>query len=365
MDAMGQDVGAMTRRMAVSTISLAGMGAAVASGPGGGQVRRLGLVIHSLWHRWQGDYSSVKVPPLKAAVEVLDHCRELGCGGLQTTVKGWTLEVARQLRETAEAAGMYLEGSIELPQDAADVDRFEKEARRAREAGVTVFRSYLGGRRYEDLKDMAAVKRYRDLALKRVLWAEPVLRRQGARLGVENHKDLRAEELVELLRTVGSAHVGCCLDFGNNLALLETPEQTLRALGPYLVTTHLKDMALAPAENGFEMAEVPLGRGMMDLPGLISACAQANPAVTFNLEMITRDPLLIPCLEARYWEVMQGVSGAALAEVLRLARERAAKLERTGGRGKEALCQWEAEQNEACARHAFTVLGMERLGAER
>lgn len=341
------------------------MGTALAAGPDGGVGgRRLGLVIHSLWHRWQGDYSSVKVPPLMEAVEVLDHCRELGCGGLQTTVKGWTLEMARQLRETAESAGMYLEGSIELPQDVSDVDRFEREARRAGEAGVTVFRSYLGGRRYEDLKDMAAVKRYRDLALKRMLWAEPALKRLGARLGVENHKDLRAEELVELLRTVGSAHVGCCLDFGNNLALLESPEQTLLALGPYLVTTHLKDMALAPCPEGFEMAEVPLGQGMLDLPGLMAACVAANPAVTFNLEMITRDPLTIPCLEDRYWDVMKGVPGASLAEGLRLARDWAAeKLERVGSRSKEALCLWEAEQNAACAAYAFKELGFEKHGA--
>jgi sugar phosphate isomerase/epimerase len=352
--------------MAVSTISLAGMGTALAAGPGGaggGGGRKLGLVIHSLWHRWQGDYSSVKIPPLKEAVEVLDHCRELGCGGLQTTVKGWTLEEARQLRETVESAGLYLEGSIELPKEAGDVDRFEREARRAGEAGVTVFRSYLGGRRYEDLKDMAAVKRYRDVALRRLMWAEPVLRRQGVRLGVENHKDLRADELVELLRTVGSAQVGCCLDFGNNLALLEAPEQTLSALGPYLVTTHLKDMAVAPAAQGFEMAEVPLGQGILDLPGLMAACVAANPAVTFNLEMITRDPLTIPCLEARYWDVMQGVPGSALAEVLRLTRNKAAaKLERVGSRNKEALCIWEAEQNQACAEQAFKALGLERHG---
>ena len=351
--------------MAVSTISLAGMGTALAAGPDGGVGgRRLGLVIHSLWQRWRGEYSSVKMPPLMEAVEVLDYCRELGCGGLQTTVQGWTPEIARQLRESAESAGLYLEGSIELPQDDGDVDRFDREMRRAREAGVTVFRSYLGGRRYEELKDMAAVKRYRDLALKRILWAEPVLKRLGACLGVENHKDLRAEEWVELLRTVGSPHVGCCLDFGNNLALLESPEQTLQALGPYLVTTHLKDMALAPCPEGFEMAEVPLGQGMLDLPGLIAACVAANPTVTFNLEMITRDPLTIPCLEDRYWDVMKGVPGASLAEGLRLARDRAAaKLERVGNRSKEALCLWEAEQNAACAAYAFKELGFEKLGA--
>lgn len=351
--------------MAVSTMSLAGMGAAVAALPRGQHERRLGLVIHSLWNRWRGDYSSVKLPPLRTVAEVMDHCLEEGFGGLQTTVEGWTLDEARRVRETAEARDFFMEGSIELPREGADVERFEREVRRAREAGVAVFRGYLGGRRYEELRDGDAVRRYREAAGRRMEWAEPVLRRQGARLGVENHKDLRAEELVVLLRRLGSEHVGCCLDFGNNLALLERPEETLRELGPYLVTTHVKDMAVAPASEGFEMAEVPLGRGVLDLPGLVAGCATANPEVTFNLEMITRDPLLIPCLEERYWAVMEGVPGTALAATLRLSRERAAKLERAGTRSKEALCAWEAEQNRACLAHAAAELGFKRHGSER
>jgi len=344
-------------------MSLAGMGAAMPAAPGGVRVRRLGLVIHSLWNRWQGDYSSVKIPPLRSVLEVLDHCREEGYGGLQTTVAEWTLEEVRQVRETVEAADLYLEGSVELPREAGDVERFEREVRRAREAGVTVFRSYLGGRRYEDQRRMEDVKRYREVALRRLGWAEVGLRRMGVRLGVENHKDLRSEELVELLRTVGSAHIGCCLDFGNNLALLEEPEETVRELGPYLVTTHLKDMAVMPCKEGFEMAEVPLGKGMMDLPGLMAACVIANPEVTFNLEMITRDPLTIPCLEPGYWEVMAGVSGRSLAEILRLVRDRKAlNLERTGGRSKEAVCLWEGEQNAASAAYGFANLGLVRNG---
>lgn len=355
--------GAMTRRTAVSTIAMGGTSLAMDGANAGGAGKRLGLVIHSLWNRWKGKYSSVKIPPLTSVLEVLDHCREEGYGGLQTTVGDWKVADISQIRQTLEVADLYLEGSIELPKESGDVERFEREVRRAKEAGVKVFRSYLGGRRYEDLGDMADVKRYRELALRRLMWAEPGLRKMGVRLGVENHKDLRSEELVGLLETVGSSHVGCCLDFGNNLALLERPEETVRALGPYLVTTHLKDIALRPARGGFEMAEVPFGKGDLDLPGLMKACLGANPDVTFNLEMITRDPLAIPCLDPAYWRVMEGVSGAALAEVLRFAGAGEGRmLERVGERTKEAVCLWEEQQNAACAAHAFAQLGLVRNG---
>jgi 3-oxoisoapionate decarboxylase len=320
--------------------------------------RKLGLVIHSLWNRWQGKYSSVKRPPLTTVQEVLDLCHEQGFGGLQTTVADWTSESVRAIRGHCEAHDFYVEGSIELPKNRADVERFERQIRLAKEAGVLVFRSYLGGRRYEDHSEAASFKQYREAARERLLLAEPVLSRQRVRLGVENHKDFRAEEMAELLIKMSSQAVGWCLDFGNNLALLETAESLLDRLGPFLVTTHAKDMALMPDAQGFLMAEVPLGKGMLDLPDLVRRCVDANAAVTFNLEMITRDPLLIPCLEADYWRTMGGVSGVELAMLLRLVQaEKAERLERLGQRSMEAICLWEEEQNLACLQHAREVLG--------
>ena len=354
----------MNRRMAVSTLSMAGMAAAVASGVEGGAAggRPLGLVIHSLWNRWQGSHSSIEFPPFRRVVEVLDYCVEVGFGGLQTTVADWSEEEVRSIRRTVEAHGLCLEGSVELPRTRNDVERFERELRRAKEAGATVFRSYLGGRRYEDLKGWTAFLAYRDQAWERMVLAEPVLRRQGVRLGVENHKDFRGEELAALLTRLASPHVGWCFDFGNNLALLERSEDVLEALAAHLVTTHVKDMAVGPMAEGFELAEVPLGSGILDLPGLLARCVAANSRVTFNLEMITRDPLKVPCLEARYWEVMKETPGMDLAATLRLVRDhREMKLARKERRTAEAMCRWEAEQNAACAQVAFGQLGFRKV----
>jgi len=327
------------------------------------QGRRLGLVIHSLWNRWQGKYSSVKFPPLRSMPEVMDLCLEQGFGGLQTTVADWTSETVRAIRGMIEAHDFYVEGSIELPRSSLEVERFDRQVRLAKEAGVSVFRSYLGGRRYEDHPDAGAFKRYRELARERLMLAEPVLNRHRVRLGVENHKDFRADELADLLIKMSSQALGCCLDFGNNLALLEETESLLDLLGPFLVTTHVKDMALMPNERGFLMAEVPLGQGMLDLPGLLQRCVEANAEVTFNLEMITRDPLVIPCLEPDYWRTMAGVSGADLAAMLRLvAEKKVEKLERIGDRSMEAVCLWEEQQNLASLRYATDVLGFKGSG---
>ena len=71
----------------------------------------------------------------------------------------------------------------------------------------------------------------------------------------------------------------------------------------------------------FLLAEVPLGKGVLDLPKVIALCREYNPEVTFNLEMITRDPLKIPCLTEKFWETFTDVNGKDLAQTLRMVNK--------------------------------------------
>ena len=82
----------------------------------------------------------------------------------------------------------------------------------------------------------------------------------GSRSGSRTTRTGCAPELVALLQSIDSPFVGACVDFGNNLALLEDPDETIELLTPYAITTHLKDMARAANRVGFELSEVPLGR---------------------------------------------------------------------------------------------------------
>ena len=125
-------------------------------------------------------------------------------------------------------------------------------------------------------------------------------------VGIENHKDWRADELVELIRSAGSPYLGACVDFGNNISLLEDPLDTVTRLAPYAVTTHLKDMALRPYESGFELSEVPLGTGICPLAKMVEVLRKARPRCRWCLEMITRDPLKVPYKEDRYWASFGG-----------------------------------------------------------
>jgi sugar phosphate isomerase/epimerase len=158
-------------------------------------------------------------------------------------------------------------------------------------------------------------------------------------VGIENHKDWRAEELVELVRSVDSHYLGVCVDFGNNLALLEDPLDTARALAPYAVTTHLKDMAVRPYERGFELAEVPLGTGICPLKQMIDVLCAARPEVPLCLEMITRDPLKVPYRDDAYWASHGGRDRGRIDrfEADILSRASAEPLPRVSGLSLEAM----------------------------
>jgi sugar phosphate isomerase/epimerase len=151
--------------------------------------------------------------------------------------------------------------------------------------------------------------------------AEPVLRRNKAKLAVENHKDWRAEELAAAMKQLSSEWIGVTLDFGNSISLVEDPMEVVQTLVPYVFSTHVKDMGVEEFADGFLLSEVPLGKGFLDLAKIVALCRKHNPAVAFNLEMITRDPLEIPCLRSDYWKVFEGVSGEELARTIRMVKE--------------------------------------------
>ena len=282
---------------------------------------RMGVVVHSYASRWNSKIESQKYPSFSNAIELLEHCHKIGAEGIQVVVKEWTSDFAKKLRDRREKLGLYLEGSIAVPNDATDVSRFEQEVVHAKEAGAVIFRTVTSrGRRYEVFHSPKDVLDFKKKAMISLQLAEPVLRKHKVKLAVENHKDWRASELVTALKQLNSEWIGVTLDFGNSISLIEDPMEVIETLVPYVFTTHVKDMGVEEYADGFLLSEVPLGKGILDLPKIIALCKKHNPAVTFNLEMITRDPLQIPCLKNDYWEVFDGVSGRELAHVLSLVK---------------------------------------------
>ncbi len=188
--------------------------------------------------------------------------------------------------------------------------------------------------------------------------AKPWIEAHALPVGIENHKDWLGPELAGWLKRLDSPYVGACLDFGNNVALLEDPMETVEALAPHVVTTHLKDMAVTIDEDGFLLSEVPLGTGLLPLGRMIEAVRRVRPDVHLCLEMLTRDPLDVPYKQDRYW-VTRGPRDEKAVErfvtdVLGKAWTR--PLPATRGLPLEAAVRAEDENIRLCVTHAKDVL---------
>lgn len=324
--------------------------------------KRLGLVIHSYWQRWHNRLASTARPAFGSELEVLRHVRDLGAASFQITVKGWDEGLARRMRHEAEAAEMKLEASLDLPRDADDTLRFEHEVRIARHAGMMILRTWIGGRRYEDFSTREAFEVFKQRAQAGLELAEPTVRRHGVRLAVENHKDFHAPELIEMLGHIGSDRLGTCIDFGNNLALLEDPIAAVETLAPSVLTTHIKDLAVQESAGGFRMAEVPLGEGVLDLPRMLAIIEHANPCVEHHLEMITRDPLEIRCRHDGYWATFPDKPRSERERTLALVRaNQSAALPAMAGKTADEILALEEENIRRCFSASVAKLGFAKV----
>lgn len=286
----------------------------------------LGIVVHSYASRWNSKVDSNRFPGFATAIELIEHSASIGAKGVQVTVNGWDKDFANRVRERREKLGMYLEGSISLPRKPEEVEAFEQTVVNAREAGASVIRTVcLNGRRYESFQTAEAFEEFKKNSIAALQLAEPVVKKNKVKLAVENHKDWRATELAGIIRNLSSEWVGVTLDFGNSIALLEEPMHVIKTLVPYIMSTHVKDMGFEEYPDGFLMSEVPLGTGALDLPAIFQLCRDYNPTVTFNLEMITRDPLKIPCMTDAYWSTLGDTPGKEVARTLKMVKEKHSK----------------------------------------
>jgi sugar phosphate isomerase/epimerase len=286
----------------------------------------LGLVIYCCGLRQNAERQKDPKRDLFEPLNFLEHCHRLGAGGVQVPLGIRDAQYVKRFRKQADDYGMFIEGIASPPRDPADLARFDAEMRTAAMIGAKCVRTViLPGRRYEFFDSAEQFRQYDQQARKSVELAAPVVERHRVRLAIENHKDHRIPERIDLLKQISSEWVGACVDVGNSLALLEDPMETVEAYAPWACSVHLKDHAVREYHEGFLLADVPLGQGFLDLKKMMNILRKAKPEIPFTLELITRDPLKVPCLTEKYWATFAATPGRDLARALRLVRQHQAK----------------------------------------
>jgi sugar phosphate isomerase/epimerase len=296
--------------------------------------------------------------------DIVEYCHEKGLGAAHTTLPA-DLNAAgvAKIRQQVNRYDMRLTVTVRTPRGAADLPKYEAAVKAASEMDgrVVCVHDSFSGRRYEQFKTAAEYHAFFDGCKKGVQLAEPILRKYKMPLAIENHKGWRSGELAAWVKATGSEYVGVCLDLVNNVALVETPQQTIDTLAPYTIFVSFKDIGAELYDQGILLSEVPLGDGYLDLAGIVARFQKKNPAMIFQLEMLTRDPLKVPVFTDQYWQVYDEKSPASardLAMLIDWVRKSPPKrpLPRTSGLSPQGVLALEDECNQRSIDYARAYL---------
>jgi len=86
---------------------------------------------------------------------------------------------------------------------------------------------------------------------------------------LEQHEDLKARELVEIVEAVGNPRLSLLFDFGNSINAYETPEAALDVMADQITEAHIKDVKAGADRGGWSQIACRSGEGEIDFPTLI------------------------------------------------------------------------------------------------
>lgn len=144
----------------------------------------------------------------------------------------------------------------------------------------------------------------------------------GVKIAVENHAgDMQAPELVGLIEAAGRDFVGATMDNGNATWTLEAPMENLEILGPYTLTTGMRDSMIWDTPEGAVVQWTAIGEGAVDFKAYVKRFAQLCPNAPFQLEIISGFQRPMPYLKADFWKPYPKMLAKDLAPFLALARK--------------------------------------------
>ncbi|MCC7042641.1 MAG: TIM barrel protein [Acidobacteria bacterium] len=283
-------------------------------------------------------------------VRYIEYCRMMGAGGIQA---GFTTQLP-EIRRKLDELGMYYEGNAALPNTIdGDTAPFEQSILAAKELGATcvraVSRSLPGGtgRRYETYTSLAQYQEWERTANAIVERVLPIAEKHRIAIALENHKDRAAEDHAAFLKRVSSEWLGSLIDPGNNMSFMEDAEHTVTLLAPYVKAVSLKDMGVAPSEDGFLLSEVVFGTGCTDQKALFEIARKHNPRIQATEELITRDPLRVPVLTDDYYRSFPAPMRARRDSWMAMVREKQTKLPVVSGLSPAELLKTEEDNHRA------------------
>ncbi len=123
----------------------------------------------------------------------------------------------------------------------------------------------------------------------------------GLKFAMENHMELRTEELLRIIHEVGADVFGVMLDLANTICVMDDPMRAMKLLGKHIIGTHVRDFTVYETEEGATMQCTAIGQGMMDYKFYANFLAENCPGVPMHVETIGSEKYSIPFLKPEFW----------------------------------------------------------------
>jgi len=238
------------------------------------------------YHRYFGEcYAGLQQPADRSMTvwDFLKRARQLGVAGVSLEscfLPSFEDDFLRPLKDALDSARFERVWAWGHPNGlGSGTDRtaardLTEHLGHARKIGAQVMR-IVGGSRRTRPASFAVHKRRLGGMLKKLV---PAAEHHGIVMALENHIDLTADEMTDLITGIDSPWLRVCLDTGNNLRLHEDPLVVAEKLAPLARATHVKDVSVHrgdPKDFAF-WPSVPLGKGLVDIGNVLGFLKKAH-----------------------------------------------------------------------------------------
>lgn len=250
------------------------------------------LHLSGLGQNW-GIHAAPRAKTMDLA-ELMNRAVDWGVDGLHIT--GCDLESKgdkrlKEVRAAAEQHGLYIEYNFSLNEefDSRLTDTVSEGIQIAHKLGADYGKVSLDIRRPRPLYGSCfhpMVMRQLCDVYDEIMASIPLLEKTGLKLGLENHTETFADEVIWLIERINHPQVGACVDTVNSMGVLEGPEVAIAKLAPYAFMNHFCDHKLERDQFGVRFHGVALGDGDMDCLKIYNIIKDLSPTdrITFEIE---------------------------------------------------------------------------------
>ncbi|RXI50762.1 sugar phosphate isomerase/epimerase [Clostridium tetani] len=178
-----------------------------------------------------------------------------------------------KVRKEVEKYGLF----VEIDARGTEPNKLKKVIEVAHRLGADIIRTYVrcGGDLQEEIR--RAPEDIREVL--------PLLRKYRIKLALENHEYETADDMINIVKEIGSPWVGITCDTGNGMMVWEEPKETIEKLAPYTFTTHFKDHIIIKDEDDYRVCGTAIGEGSMNVEECFKMLVDNTTLTRINIEM--------------------------------------------------------------------------------